>query len=690
MEPILTIDNLNSFGGNMLRQGDKSQLKYRLRDVGNKNLGISGKSCQVKMYGRNYTTVVYETTTTVSSDNTVSFTINKVLPKGTFYLEFTVGDYIFPTDHREFFEITPSGKGMESNIIEIVGVDAVVRKAIDLINDDPNLIIDEDRLVGDIISNTGLGSIEEYYQQFSDVIKELSEEKEYHSLPEIAGARGGHDTLGQRLDETTAQLAQTDSVVLEGKNAADPLPIPTYVFADQAVHPSVVYIQGGVNGYKYWMAMTPYPSSNDIYENPSILASNDGMVWVVPAGLINPIDKPSTQEIADNKHMSDTHLLYVNGRLEVYYRMSTRDTAYDWIFRKTSSDGINWSERELIYESETDGDYILSPALVYDGVYKMWFVDMSGNIWYTTSVDFQTWSERTKINVDYHANYKAWHLDVQKIDNKYHLMINAIRNGDARIRDMLYVYGTNEHTFGKTITLLVPSSTGWDSGFIYRGSLVKVDSHYRLYYSAFGNNRWGIGLISGNSIETMQDVSIVRKVGLQAKSIATDVLVGTNNKKLSVVSNETRFTTDKGTLPVIKFVENGGTGASLRLKNNGFDIYANNDTSLGGITLGGLVLTSISSPNTLIDFYKTPRIVSDRGTKPKIVFLESGVATAELRSGTDAMEIGDSSGLNFGNLKLGKIIVSDSSSAPVEGAIRYNSTTKKHQGWNGSTWNDMY
>ena len=86
MEPILTIDNLNSFGGNMLRQGDKSQLKYRLRDVGNKNLAISSKPCQVRMYGRNYTTVVYETTATVSSDNTVTFTIDKVLPKGTFYL----------------------------------------------------------------------------------------------------------------------------------------------------------------------------------------------------------------------------------------------------------------------------------------------------------------------------------------------------------------------------------------------------------------------------------------------------------------------------------------------------------------------------------------------------------------------------------------------------------------------------
>ena len=49
-----------------------------------------------------------------------------------------------------------------------------------------------------------------YAQQFNDVITDLSEEKDYHSLPEISGARGGHETLGQRLDETTAQLAQTE------------------------------------------------------------------------------------------------------------------------------------------------------------------------------------------------------------------------------------------------------------------------------------------------------------------------------------------------------------------------------------------------------------------------------------------------------------------------------------------------
>ena len=50
--------------------------------------------------------------------------------------------------------------------------------------------------------------INEIERLFKDVIKELSEDKDFYSLPEIAGARGGFDTLGDRLNDTTAQLAQ--------------------------------------------------------------------------------------------------------------------------------------------------------------------------------------------------------------------------------------------------------------------------------------------------------------------------------------------------------------------------------------------------------------------------------------------------------------------------------------------------
>ena len=40
---------------------------------------------------------------------------------------------------------------------------------------------------------------------FKDVMQELAEDKDFHSLPEIAGARGGFDTLGERLNNTVSQ-----------------------------------------------------------------------------------------------------------------------------------------------------------------------------------------------------------------------------------------------------------------------------------------------------------------------------------------------------------------------------------------------------------------------------------------------------------------------------------------------------
>ena len=66
--------------------------------------------------------------------------------------------------------------------------------------------------------------------------------------------------------------------------------ITDYNGGDIFVHPAVLNIGEQWNGHQYWMAITPYPSGNDDFENPCIYASNDGIVWVVPNGLTNPIE----------------------------------------------------------------------------------------------------------------------------------------------------------------------------------------------------------------------------------------------------------------------------------------------------------------------------------------------------------------------------------------------------------------
>ena len=71
-------------------------------------------------------------------------------------------------------------------------------------------------------------------------------------------------------------------------------PITTFLapgaegYPDGRVHPTVVDTgYAGWNGYRYWMADTPYPP--DTYEDPHIWASNDRLNWVEPAPGLNPL-----------------------------------------------------------------------------------------------------------------------------------------------------------------------------------------------------------------------------------------------------------------------------------------------------------------------------------------------------------------------------------------------------------------
>ena len=168
MSGILRLESLTK--GNTLKQGDKTPLKYRLFDADGEKLNIAGKTAKVRLVYPDFLAIGYEKDgLTVAQDDTVTFTIDKVIPAKLYHVEIIVDDkFIFPSRADESkFTVDKSSLGTESSIIEIVGVDAVVRKAVDLINKDPNLIIDEDKLVNDIINNTRIGRLEnDYYNNF--------------------------------------------------------------------------------------------------------------------------------------------------------------------------------------------------------------------------------------------------------------------------------------------------------------------------------------------------------------------------------------------------------------------------------------------------------------------------------------------------------------------------------------------
>lgn len=263
---------------------------------------------------------------------------------------------------------------------------------------------------------------------------------------------------------------------------------PTYDGSGEATHPDV-YDAGNGNtwsGYRYWMAMTPYPAGDATLENPSILASNDGDAWVVPAGLTNPIDSAPTP-----RWNSDTELLMVGSTLHCFYRQAGEG---DIIKLRTSTDGVNWSSEQDIITVESSA--CLSPAIVKLGTQYVMFSN-NGSVSRvferrTASDPSGPWSEPTEITLPENDG-ALWHLNVTLDGLRLWMVWN--RTGEP---PFLISYSDDDGlTWEKSCRLVMVSDSGsWDAG-LYRASLCRNDAgSFDMWYGGKTGgepNTWRIG-----------------------------------------------------------------------------------------------------------------------------------------------------------------------------------------------------
>ena len=97
-------------------------------------------------------------------------------------------------------------------------------------------------------------------------------------------------------------------------NALIHIETPTYDRSGQSVHPSVTdfkteYGLESWGGFRYWMALTPYPNFNSAFENPSLLVSQDGSKWNNPPGVKSPL-VPKPFGLINRNYNSDPDLVY--------------------------------------------------------------------------------------------------------------------------------------------------------------------------------------------------------------------------------------------------------------------------------------------------------------------------------------------------------------------------------------------
>lgn len=271
----------------------------------------------------------------------------------------------------------------------------------------------------------------------------------------------------------------------------------TYDGSGQAVHPDIYFNPNGWNGYKYWMTMTPYPGGNSVYENPSVLVSNDGISWNVPTGLTNPID----QQPPEGSN-SDVEIVYNGNQLEIYYVESGGGTSF--LRRRVSKDGVQWSGEQSIFDLP---DYqIMSPAIVKVGSeYNMWYTGGANcnsdiAIKLKKSTDGVNWSSAQSVNINHDVN--VWHVDVQYVNGKYWMLYSAYPKGSNCGNTDLYFATssdkTNWITEGKTPIM---NRTSFYSAQIYRTTFfVSVDKINVWISGRTSNNIWHIGYTSANLI----------------------------------------------------------------------------------------------------------------------------------------------------------------------------------------------
>jgi hypothetical protein len=220
---------------------------------------------------------------------------------------------------------------------------------------------------------------------------------------------------------TTTHAAPARFTALAVRPAANSLlalRLDTYDGSGQAVHPDHVALPASWSLGSQALAVTPYPNGDAHFENPSLYAGDDGDLWTVPEGLVNPLVQPREGYLSDPDALYDPD----TGELWVYYRQVTTVNTI-WLIR--SSDGVHWSTPVRV--AAAPNHEIISPAIVRRGPgdWRMWAVNAGGagcaggstTVELRQSADGVHWSAPQPVSLDQPGGF-PWHLDVTWIPSR--------------------------------------------------------------------------------------------------------------------------------------------------------------------------------------------------------------------------------------------------------------------------------
>ena len=181
------------------------------------------------------------------------------------------------------------------------------------------------------------------------------------------------------------------------------------------------------------MVSTPYHNNDTYLENPSITVSNDGINFIEPIGINNPVSGyPS--KVKNDTYYSDPFIMYDDNKFKLFYRYTKSydngiyiRNGFNYIYYRESNDGINYSEPKLILDNNFEDRYMSPSVIKVNDVYKMWYTNYDCQLRYIESTDLNSFSKPVIVNIS-NFDKGIWHSEIQYINGTYHLVFMTRNN----------------------------------------------------------------------------------------------------------------------------------------------------------------------------------------------------------------------------------------------------------------------
>lgn len=272
------------------------------------------------------------------------------------------------------------------------------------------------------------------------------------------------------------------------------LDIPTYDGSGQAVHPSLlVQDDGKQEGHpRFILAFTPYTDTDDRVENPSIVVSDDGIIFKEERAGLNPL-----VQAPERDHNDDPDLFFAGGKYGILYLETMRPEKQSLVLLE-STDRLHW-DKQVIHQEAFDqgsGCFMLSPKYIEkDGFSYLFYVNRDAEagyrIEYVTGKDIYSMDiERRNVVSVSGLKGLPWHLDILQDGNNYCMLLTTASDAEKETRYTLRIAKSRDLVNWSMEQGFALRDCYRSSGFIRDGLMYLYVS--KIFLPAWRRKRWKI------------------------------------------------------------------------------------------------------------------------------------------------------------------------------------------------------